>query len=147
MDVDITSDGSDELLEVLEDSASDAVMGQVAEESFNHIEPRSGCRREVNMEAFVHFQPTLDSCMFVSRVVIADQIDFLVSRYGLIDHAQELQPLLMTVFLLTQAEDLSIGGIQHGEQGRECRCACSHASWLRTWPFFIGSPGWVQSRA
>jgi hypothetical protein len=38
--------------------------------------------------------------MFVGRIVIADQIDFLVWSYGLIDHAQELEPLLMSVLLL-----------------------------------------------
>jgi hypothetical protein len=38
--------------------------------------------------------------MFVRRVVVADQVDFFVRSYGLIDHAQELQPLLMAVLLL-----------------------------------------------
>jgi hypothetical protein len=42
----------------------------------------------------------LHSFMLVSRVVIADQVDFFVCGDGLIDHAQELQPLLMAVLLL-----------------------------------------------
>src|ERR1035441_1529819 len=55
--------------------------------------------------------------MFVGRVVIADQIYFLVCGYGLIDQAQELEPLLMAVLLLAQAVDLAIGGVERGEQG------------------------------
>ena len=62
-------------------------------------------------------QPAFDSSVFVSRVVVADQVDFFVGRYRLIDHAQELEPFLMTVFLLTQAEDFAIGGVQRGKQG------------------------------
>lgn len=38
--------------------------------------------------------------------------DFLVGRHCLISPAQELQPLLMTVFLLAQTEDFPTGGIQ-----------------------------------
>ena len=99
--VDVVSDGCDELFEVLEDAALELVLGQVAEEAFDHVEPTGGGRREANVEAFVGLQPAFDSSVFVSRVVVADQVDFLVSRYRLIDHAQELQPLLMPVLLLT----------------------------------------------
>jgi hypothetical protein len=52
------------------------------------------------MESFVRLQPALYLFMFVGRIVVADQIDFLVCIYSLIDHAQELEPLLMTVLLL-----------------------------------------------
>ena len=55
------------------------------------------------------FKPALNSLMLVGRVVVTDQIDFLIGGNGLIDHAQELQPLLMAVFLLTQTEDLAVG--------------------------------------
>ena len=49
------------------------------------------------------FQPAFDSLMLVRRVVVADQIDFFASGYGLIDHTQKPQPLLMAV-LLTESE-------------------------------------------
>jgi hypothetical protein len=41
MMIDIVSDTHDELLEVLEHSAPQPVLCQVAEESFDHVEP--GC--------------------------------------------------------------------------------------------------------
>ena len=37
--IDVVSDGHDELLEVPENSTSELVMGQVAEEAFQHVEP------------------------------------------------------------------------------------------------------------
>jgi hypothetical protein len=103
----LVSDSGDELFKVLEDAAFELVLGQVAEEAFDHVEPTGRGWREANVEAFVRLQPALNPCMFVRGVVIADQIDFLVGRYRLIDHAQELQPFLMAVFLLTQAQDLA----------------------------------------
>jgi hypothetical protein len=69
------------------------------------------------MEPLVLFQPALHPFLLVRRVVVADQIDLLVGRNSLIDHAQKPQPLLMTVFLLAQAKDLAAGDIQRSEQG------------------------------
>ena len=57
--------------------------------------------------------------MLVRRAVIADQIDFLIGGYCLIDHAQKPGPLLMAVLLLAPAIDFAIGGVQRGKQG--CR--------------------------
>lgn len=117
MSIDVVAYGCDELFEVVEDAALELVLRQVAEEALDHVEPRGGGWREANMEALMLFQPALNPRMFVRGVVIADPIDFLFLRYRLIDHAQELQPFLMAVFLLAQAEDLAIGGVQGGEQG------------------------------
>ena len=112
MDVDVVPDGHDELFEILENAAPDAVMRDVAEEAFHHVEPGCRGRRKAHVESFVFFQPALHSFMLVGRVVVADQIDFLVGRHGLIDQTQKLEPLLMPVFLLAQAEDLAVGNIQ-----------------------------------
>jgi hypothetical protein len=65
------------------------------------------------------------------------RLNILVRRHGLIDHAQKLQPLLMAVFLLAEAVDLAIGGVQRGEQsGRAV-----HASWSGRGLFFEGQAG------
>lgn len=63
------------------------------------------------MEAFVGLQPALNTRMLVGRVVIADQINLLAGRDRLIDHAQKLQPFLMAVHLLAQAEYFAVGGV------------------------------------
>ena len=39
------------------------------------------------MESRAFLQPALNPFMFVRRLVVADQIDFLPRRNGLIDHA------------------------------------------------------------
>src|ERR1019366_6717571 len=70
------------------------------------------------METLVLLQPALYVFVLVRRVVIADQVDLLAGRHGLIDHTQEAEPLLMPVLLLAQAEDLAIGGVERSKQGR-----------------------------
>jgi len=39
MAVDILADGDDELFEILEDASPQAVLGDVAEEPLDHVEP------------------------------------------------------------------------------------------------------------
>ena len=100
MAVDVFSDGHDELFEVLTDSSPEPVLGEVAEEAFHHVEPRSRGGREADVESLVFAQPALHSLMLVGGVVVADQVDVFACGYGPVDHAQEPQPLLMTVLLL-----------------------------------------------
>ena len=38
--VDVIADGGDQLFEVMEDAATELVLGEVAEEAFDHVEPR-----------------------------------------------------------------------------------------------------------
>ena len=101
--VDVVTDGGDQLFEILEDSAPDSVVRQVAEEALDHVEPRSRGRREVHMETLVFGKPALDTRMFVGRVVVADDVDLLVRGDRLLDQAQKLQPLLMAMTLLAQS--------------------------------------------
>jgi hypothetical protein len=51
------------------------------------------------MKSFVCLKPALDSLVFVGRIVIADEVNLLVCDYRLVDHAQELELLLMAVLL------------------------------------------------
>ena len=89
-------------------------------------------------------QPALHSLMLVGCVVVADQVDLLVGRYCLIDHAQELQPLLVAVFLLTQAEDLAVGDIQRRKQGgRAVAFEIMRQGFAAA--LLEGKPGWVRS--
>jgi len=39
MDVDVFSDGHNQLFDIPEDSASQPVLGEVAKRSFHHVEP------------------------------------------------------------------------------------------------------------
>ena len=115
MAVDVVADGHDELFEILEDSTPDAVFGQVAEEALDHVQPRGRGGREVHVEALVASHPALHALMFMGRVVVADDVDLLLACYGLVDQAQELEPLVMTVALLAQVVDLAGGGVERGK--------------------------------
>jgi hypothetical protein len=70
------------------------------------------------MEALVTVQPADDLLVFVRGIVIADQVDMFFLGDGLIDQAEKLEPLLMPVSLLAEAEDLAVKGVQSRKQGR-----------------------------
>jgi hypothetical protein len=53
VNIEVVTDCSDELFEVLEDAALELVLGQVAEEAFDHVEQRDGSWREANTEALI----------------------------------------------------------------------------------------------
>ena len=117
MVVDVVANGHDELFEILEDAAPQLVFGQVAEEAFHHIEPTGRGRGEVHMEALMAGEPADDFLVLVRGVVIADQIDMLLLGDGLVDQAEKLQPLLVPVALLAEAEDLAVERVEGGKQG------------------------------
>jgi hypothetical protein len=117
--IDVVADGHDELFEIFEDAAAQLVLGQVAEESFDHIEPAGRGWGEVDTEALVTVQPAGNFLVFVCGIVVADQVDMFFLGDGLVDQAEKLQPLLMPVPLLAEAEDLAVKGVQ----GRK-RCCC-----------------------
>jgi hypothetical protein len=114
--VDVVADGHDELFEVFEDAAAKLVLGQVAEEPFDHIEPTGRCWGEVDMEALVTVQPAGDLLVFRRGIVVADQVDVFFLGDSLVDQAEKLQPLLMPVPLLAEAEDLAVKGVQSCKQ-------------------------------
>ena len=72
--VDVVVDSGDQLHDIPKHTASKAINGQVPKEAFHHIEPGSTGGCEVNMEPRMTIQPALDSGMFVSRVVVHDQM-------------------------------------------------------------------------
>jgi hypothetical protein len=59
----------------LEDAAAQLVLGQVAEEAFDHIEPTGRGWGEVDVEALVTVQQADDLLVFMRVIVIADQVD------------------------------------------------------------------------
>src|SRR5277367_2796098 len=98
------------------------------------------------MESLVAQEPALNARMLVGRVVIANQIDFLLGRDRPIDHAQEAEPFLMAMPLLAESIDFAGGGIEGSEQGR-CAVALVIVRHGGAPAFFIGRPGCVRSSA
>ena len=98
-------------------AATNAFLGEVAKEAFDPVEPRRTGRGEVDVEAFVAGERAFDLRVFVRRVVVHDELEFLLGRGLAVDRAQELQPFLMAVLFHAGADQLAVQRVQGGKQG------------------------------
>lgn len=77
----------------MKDAAADGLVGQLAEPPLNDVQPRTGRRREVQMEAWMFREPFLHVFVLVRRVAIEDQMDLESLGALPVDRAQEPQEL------------------------------------------------------
>lgn len=63
---------------LVEHAATQALGGDVAEESLDHVEPRRRGRCEMHVEAWMLGKPVLHDGMFVRGVVVGNQMQRLV---------------------------------------------------------------------
>ncbi len=110
------SDSHDEFFGIVKYAAPQSVLGEVAEEAFDHVQPRTAGGREVDMKPGMTSEPSLHFRMFVGGVVVNDQVKFFVRRRHLVNHAQELQPLLMAMPVIAHADNGPIESIYGSEQ-------------------------------
>ena len=89
-------------------------------------------------------QPCDDLGVFVSGVVVENGVDGLAGRDGGFDGVEEADELLMAVALHAAADDRAVQDVERGEQGGR---AMALVVMVPARPFFMGSPGWVRSRA
>ena len=75
---DIGVDGGLQFGNAGEHAAPNAVVGDVSEEAFDHVEPGRAGRGEVHMEARVLGEPRPDLGVFMGGVVVDDQVQLLV---------------------------------------------------------------------
>ena len=87
---DVALDGGDQVRYAAEDTAFQAVGRDAAKEALDHVEPRCGSRREMDMETWMFLQLLLDLEIFVRRIVVADQMQRLFLGRFPIDLAQEV---------------------------------------------------------
>src|ERR1017187_5973408 len=114
--VDVISDSHDQLLGIVKDAATQPVLCDIAEEAFDHVQPPTAGRREVDVEPGMTREPSLHSRMLVRGVVIDDEVECLFRRRNLIDHTQELKPLLMPMPVVAHADHSPIERIHGGKQ-------------------------------
>ena len=117
MVVDVFIEGLNEFQDAAEHASLQPVFREIPEEAFDHVEPRGAGRREVHMETRVPFQPTLDLGVFVRGVVVGDQMDLAVLRSRFVDQTQKLQPFLVPMPLLAEADDPARRRV-HGREER-----------------------------
>lgn len=78
--VNVVADRLFKLFDAAEDSVTDAVACDVPEPAFDHVQPRTARRDEVDMESLMPLQPALNFRMFVGGVVIDNQMQVQLRR-------------------------------------------------------------------
>src|SRR5438445_3433162 len=110
--------GGDQFGNAVEDAASDALVSDVTEEPFHHVQPRGAGWRVVHLKAFVPSEPALHVWMLVSCIIIRNDVDLLFFGSMSIDLTKERDPVLVgvTVSALTQHRS-----VQRVERRKQCR--------------------------
>ena len=76
--LDISENAFLESFDAGKDAAPELILGQVAEESLDHVEPTVAGGREVEMKALVARRPAQNRRVFVGGIVVNDQVELFV---------------------------------------------------------------------
>lgn len=68
-----------------EHTPPESILGEVSKETFDHVEPRRAGWGEMDMEAWVPFQPAPNGWVLMRRVIVGYEIKLLVVGSGGID--------------------------------------------------------------
>ena len=104
MPIDVIADSRNQLFDIAENSPPEPIVREIAEEAFDHIEPRTAGGCEMHVEALAASQPLLYFWVLVSSVIIRDQINVLSFGCDLVDDSQKLQPFLMPMPVVAHAD-------------------------------------------
>ena len=110
--------GGLQINEGVEDAPVETPLGEFSEEVFNGIGPRAGCGREVKGEAFMAIQPSSNLGMFMSGIVVENDMDITTHRDLGVDGIEKANELLMAVTLHVASDDRSVKHVQDGEERR-----------------------------
>ena len=97
-----------------------------AEPAFDLVEPGRIGWGEMNVVAGTPSEPSADFGMFVSSVVIDDEMDVEVVRHTAVDLTQESEELLMTVSRFTAGDDSPRWPHREPRTEWSCRDVCNH---------------------
>ena len=86
------------------------------EEALDGVQPRTGCRREVEGPARVTVEPGTDLLVLVGGVVVEDHVDDLTGRDVALEGVQEADELLMAMVLHVPPEDLAGEHVERREE-------------------------------
>src|ERR1039457_6830472 len=76
---------------VVEDTSAYLLASNFGEQALNQIEPGRRCRDEVQLEARMALEPTLDSRRLVRGVVVGDQVEIEIGEGFSVDLLQKLE--------------------------------------------------------
>lgn len=121
-------DGGFEFLDGSEDAALEAPVGELGEEALNGVEPGSRCRREVEDEAGMAFEPRQDVGMLMGSVVVDDDVDSLFRGHSGVNGIEEADELLMAMTLHALADHPAFEHVEGGKQGGDAMTLVNHGS-------------------
>ncbi len=116
MVVNVIVDHFDQGADIGERTATQSLVGDLTKPAFHHIEPGTGCRNEVQMKAWMTFQPGSNAGMFMGSIVVNDQMELQAARDFGINTLQKPNEFLMSVTGHAIADD---SAIEHTESGKE----------------------------
>ena len=116
MPVEIRFDGGDQLGYARETATADALVGDLAEPSLHHVQPRTRSWDEVQMEAWMPPQPGFHARVFVGCVVVDDEMQVELRRGLGVDLAKEPDELLMPVAWHAVTDDFAVKHAQGSKQ-------------------------------
>ena len=99
-----------------EHSPSNTVDREVSKEAFHHVEPRGARGSKVKVKPGIAPLPCHNLFMLMGRIVVADNMNFLVGGRAFADQIQKADPLLMTVLVHASSNDGSVSRIHGGEE-------------------------------
>ena len=122
----IGGDRLDQVADTGKAALADDVLGQVAEEAFHQIHPRTGRGGEMHHQAINPLQavvpliappdPVGDGRVFVSCVMVGNQVQTDIRRRLPVELFQKGQPLAVGVLGRGLTEDLPVQGGQGGKE-------------------------------
>src|SRR5262249_23311209 len=110
--VDVFVEGTDQFQHAAENATPQAVLSEITKESLHHVQPGGTGGRELDVKPGMLLQPALYAGVFVSAVIVGNQIQVFSRGRRLVEQSEELQPLLVPMTLLTKTNHLAAGHIQ-----------------------------------
>ena len=86
--VDVFPDRHDQIFHVAENPTTDALVCEIAEKALHHVEPGTTGRRELHVKTRMPGQPPVDLGVFVSGVVICNQVVFFDFGIEVVNYPQ-----------------------------------------------------------
>lgn len=113
MSGDVRLNRSDEVAHVAETATANALVRQLAEPPLHHVQPRTRCRNEVEMEAWMPPEPGRDTWVRMGPVVVHDQVQVEMGQRLGVDLLEESDELLVPMPRHAITDD---GPIEHAQR-------------------------------
>jgi len=115
--VQIVFDSSDQCGHVAEGAATDTFVGNLAEPTFDQVQPGTRSRDKVEMESRMPPQPGFHTWMFVGAIIVYDEVQVEFGRGSAVDFLEETDKFLVPMARHTVADYLAVEHAEGCEEG------------------------------